>query len=41
MQTITGHDGLDAIHEVLEPRDDETRLFGTGIMATQYARGAS
>src|SRR5689334_18974994 len=33
-QTIPGHDGLDAIHAVLEQHDGETRLFGTGVMAT-------
>ena len=37
MQTIPGHDGFDAMHAVLETGEGETRLFGTGIMATQYA----
>jgi len=37
VETIPGHDGVDAIHATLEPHDDEARLFGTGIMATQYA----
>ena len=36
-QTITGHDGFDAVHAVLESAGDETRLLGTGVMATQYA----
>jgi tripartite-type tricarboxylate transporter receptor subunit TctC len=36
VETIPGHDGFDAIHAALEPHDDEVRLFGTGIMATQY-----
>lgn len=35
-QTIPGHDGGDAIHAVLEHHEGETRLFGTGVMATQY-----
>ena len=36
-QTISGHDGFDAIHAALESSGDETRLVGTGVMATQYA----
>jgi tripartite-type tricarboxylate transporter receptor subunit TctC len=36
-QTIPGHDGFDAIHAVLQSSGEETRLFGTGVMATQYA----
>ncbi|HXU58156.1 MAG TPA: hypothetical protein VN710_05360, partial [Verrucomicrobiae bacterium] len=36
-QTISGHDGFDAIHAALESPGDETRLVGTGVMATQYA----
>jgi len=36
-QTIPGHDGFDAVHAVLEASGDETRVLGTGVMATQYA----
>ena len=37
IQAVTGHDGLDALHEVLQAGAEEPRLFGTGIMSTQYA----
>jgi len=37
IQAVPGHDGLDALHEVLQAGAEEPRLFGTGIMATQYA----
>jgi tripartite-type tricarboxylate transporter receptor subunit TctC len=37
VQAVTGHDGLDALHEVQQAGADEPRLFGTGVMSTQYA----
>jgi tripartite-type tricarboxylate transporter receptor subunit TctC len=36
-QTIPGHDGFDAIDAALEAHEGETRLFGSAVMATQYA----
>jgi len=36
-ETIPGHDGFDAIHAALEVHEGETRLFGSAVMATQYA----
>src|ERR1700675_1523563 len=36
-QTVPGHDGFDAIHAALEAHEGETRLFGSAVMATQYA----
>ena len=36
-ETIPGHDGFDAIRAALEPQADETRLFGSAVMGTQYA----
>ena len=37
IQAVTGHDGLDALREVLQAGAEEPRLFGTGVMSTQYA----
>ena len=39
VETIAGHDGLDALHQVLEAVPDEPRLLGTALLATQYAWG--
>ena len=36
-ETIAGHDGLDALHQLLQAAPDEPRLFGAALMATQYA----
>ena len=36
-QTISGDDGFDAIRATLEPQANETRLFGSAVMGTQYA----
>ncbi|HEY8014740.1 MAG TPA: hypothetical protein VIE35_02880, partial [Dongiaceae bacterium] len=36
-ETIPGHDGFDAIRAALEVHEGETRLFGSAVMATQYA----
>jgi tripartite-type tricarboxylate transporter receptor subunit TctC len=37
VETIAGHDGLDALHQMLQAAPDEPRLFGAALMATQYA----
>lgn len=37
VETVAGHDGLDALHQVLQAAPDEPRLFGAALMATQYA----
>ena len=39
VETIAGHDGLDALHQVPEAVPDEPRLLGTALLATQYAWG--
>jgi tripartite-type tricarboxylate transporter receptor subunit TctC len=36
-ETVSGHDGFDAIRAALEPQGDKTALFGSAVMATQYA----
>ena len=37
LQAVTGNDGLDAMHEVLQVGGAEVRVYGAAIMATQYA----
>jgi tripartite-type tricarboxylate transporter receptor subunit TctC len=37
VETIAGHDGIDAIRAVLEHHAGESRLLGIAIMGTQYA----
>ena len=37
VEIIAGHDGLDALHQVLGAAPDEPRLFGAALMAAQYA----
>jgi tripartite-type tricarboxylate transporter receptor subunit TctC len=37
METIAGHDGFDAIHAAEAEHGGEVGLFGSAVMATQYA----
>jgi tripartite-type tricarboxylate transporter receptor subunit TctC len=37
IETIPGHDGFDALHEMLNTTGERVGLFGTEIMATQLA----
>jgi tripartite-type tricarboxylate transporter receptor subunit TctC len=37
LRAVPGHDGLDALHELLQAGAEEPRLFGAATMATQYA----
>jgi tripartite-type tricarboxylate transporter receptor subunit TctC len=37
LRAVPGHDGLDALHELLQAGAEEPRLFGAAVMATQYA----
>src|SRR5262249_23151 len=37
VETVTGHEGLDAVQQVLQVAPDEPPLFGAALMAAQYA----